>query len=95
MVVVSYDFNTKTSEGRRRLRRVAKVCLDFGQRVQFSVFECLVDPGQFIILKKRLFEEYDPQEDSIRIYLLGKSWRNRVEHYGVKEPIDMEDLIMI
>jgi len=90
LVLISYDVNTTTPEGRRRLRRVAKACLDFGQRVQNSVFECLVDPAQFTALKGRLLEEFDREEDSLRFYFLGANWRNRVEHHGAKPSIDPE-----
>ena len=90
MVLVSYDVSTVEPAGRRRLRRVAKVCLDFGQRVQNSVFECLVDPAQWTVLRARLLDEIEPKEDSLRVYFLGRNWKNRVEHHGAKEPIDPE-----
>jgi CRISPR-associated protein Cas2 len=90
MVLVSYDVSTVQPAGRRRLRRVAKVCLDFGQRVQDSVFECLVDPTQWARLKAQLLREYDPDEDSLRFYFLGSHWRNRVEHHGAKPALDPE-----
>ena len=95
MIVVSYDVNTITKEGRRRLRRVAKVCQDYGQRVQLSVFECLVEPEQYILLKDRLRQEYNPTEDSLRFYLLGKNWHKRIEHQGSKLPVDIEGLLMV
>lgn len=79
-VLVSYDVATTTGAGRRRLRRVAKACLDYGQRVQNSVFECHVDPEKWARLRLRLLEEYDPAEDSLRFYFLGSNWRSRVEH---------------
>jgi CRISPR-associated protein Cas2 len=94
MVVVSYDVNTQNTKGRRRLRRVAKACLDYGQRVQLSVFECLVEPDQFAVLKDRLLKEYKAEEDSIRFYLLGKNWQNRVEHFGTKIPVDIEGFLL-
>jgi len=90
MVVVSYDVNTETRAGRRRLRRVAKACTDFGQRIQNSVFECLVDPGQWARLKGRLIDECDASRDSLRFYYLGSNWRRRVEHHGAKETLDPE-----
>jgi len=90
MVVVSYDVNTGTQAGKRRLRRVAKACSDFGQRVQNSVFECLVAPDQWARLKARLFDEYDATRDSLRFYYLGSNWRRRVEHHGAKETLDPE-----
>lgn len=94
-VVVSYDVSTKTPEGRRRLRRVAKACLDYGQRVQNSVFECVVDPEQWTRLKLRLQEEFDPSEDSLRFYYLGKNWRSRVEHLGAKPTVDLEEPLVL
>jgi CRISPR-associated protein Cas2 len=88
MVIVSYDVKTETSAGRRRLRRVAKACLDFGQRVQLSVFECLVDPEQWTRLRQRLADEFNPAEDSLRFYFLGSNWKRRVEHLGAKPAVD-------
>lgn len=79
MVLVTYDVNTETSAGRKRLRHVAKTCVDFGQRVQNSVFECSVDPGQFVSLKAKLESTIDLETDSLRFYLLGKHWTRRVE----------------
>lgn len=89
-VLVSYDVATSTSAGRRRLRRVAKVCLDYGQRVQNSVFECQVDTERWTRLKLRLLDEIDPAEDSLRFYFLGSNWRNRVEHHGTRPSVDLE-----
>lgn len=94
-VLVSYDVSTTTSEGRRRLRRVAKACLDYGQRVQSSVFECVVDPEQWTRLRLRLLDEYDPDEDSLRFYFLGSNWRHRVEHHGAKPSIDLEGPLLV
>lgn len=90
LVIVSYDVSTTTKEGRRRLRRVAKTCLDFGQRVQNSVFECQVNAEQWARLRRRLLKEYDANEDSLRFYFLGNRWRRRVEHHGIKPSIDMQ-----
>ena len=89
-VLVSYDVATTTPEGKRRLRRVAKVCLGYGQRVQHSVFECIVDPEQWAILKLRLLDEYNPDEDSLRFYYLGSNWKHRVEHHGAKPSTDLD-----
>lgn len=89
-VLVSYDVSTTTGAGRRRLRRVARACLDYGQRVQNSVFECQVDAEKWARLRLRLLEEFDPAADSLRFYYLGSNWRSRVEHHGTKESIDME-----
>lgn len=89
-VLVSYDVETKHAGGEKRLRRVAKACQDFGQRVQYSVFECIVDPAQWTFLKQRLIDEIDTEKDSLRFYYLGSNWRRRVEHVGAKESIDQE-----
>ena len=82
-LLVTYDVNTTTREGRRRLRRTAKICLDYGQRVQNSVFECKVDPAQFLELKAKLIGIADLSMDSLRFYNLGAEWDRRVEHFGV------------
>jgi len=94
-VLVSYDVSTTSSAGRRRLRRVAKVCLSYGQRVQHSVFECVVDPEQWARLRLRLLEEFNSGEDSLRFYFLGSNWRHRVEHHGAKPSIDLEGPLVI
>ncbi len=95
VVLVTYDVSTKTPAGRRRLHKVAKACQDFGQRVQNSVFECLVDPAQWAQLRHRLLELYEPTEDSLRFYMLGANWRRRVEHHGTKPSIDLEGPLVI
>jgi len=94
-VIVSYDVATSEGKGQRRLRRVAKACQDFGQRVQFSVFECIVDPAQWAVLKDRLISEIDPDKDSLRFYYLGANWHRKVEHVGAKPPLDQEGPLMI
>ena len=81
-VLVSYDVATDDDGGARRLRRVAKACQNYGQRVQYSVFECIVDPAQWAILRDRLIREIDKDKDSLRFYFLGSNWRRRVEHVG-------------
>jgi len=88
LVLVTYDVSVVTEDGRRRLRNIAKICQDYGMRVQNSVFECEVSPAQFTILKNELTEIYDPQEDSLRFYFLGKKGRQRVEHLGAKPVAD-------
>jgi CRISPR-associated protein Cas2 len=88
-VLITYDVSTTTREGRKRLRSVAKACLDFGQRVQNSVFECQVDPTQWARLKLRLLDLYKSEEDSLRFYFLGSNWRRRVEHHGTKATVDL------
>lgn len=90
VVLVTYDVSTTSAEGRRRLRRVAGACLDFGQRVQNSVFECNVTWEQWTRLKIRLLKEIDPDEDSLRFYFLGKQWRRRLEHHGIDNSVDLE-----
>lgn len=90
VVLVTYDVSTVDARGRRRLRRVAKVCEDYGQRVQNSVFECLVDPADWTVLKSKLLKLYEPTEDSLRFYYLGRNWRRRVEHHGIKNVLDPE-----
>jgi CRISPR-associated protein Cas2 len=95
LVVVSYDVATKDTGGQRRLRRVAKACKDFGQRVQNSVFECVVDPEQWTRLRLRLLDIYDPDEDSLRFYFLGANYANRVEHHGAKEALDPDAPLLV
>lgn len=95
MVLITYDVNTSTREGRRRLRRIAKICVDYGQRVQNSVFECLVDPHQWVELRASLLHEYDPEEDSLRFYSLGANWQRRVEHLGAKPTYDPQGVLIV
>ena len=95
LVVVSYDVKTEDVAGKRRLRRVAKHCLDFGQRVQYSVFECRVDPAQWIKLKHNLVQTIDERYDSLRFYFLGANWKRRVEHVGAKQPYDPEGALIV
>ncbi len=89
LMLVTYDVNTLDAAGRRRLRRVARACLDLGQRVQNSVFECEVDPAQWATLRARLLNEIDPEKDSLRFYRLGADGKKRVEHAGAKEIVDL------
>lgn len=84
LILVSYDVSTSSAEGRRRLRRVAKTCLDYGQRVQNSVFECNLDASQFVMIKSKLINEINENEDSLRFYILGNKWEGKVEHIGIK-----------
>ena len=95
MVLVSYDVSTIDKAGRNRLRRVARACLDFGQRVQNSVFECNVDPTQWTLLRARLIGLVDEESDSLRFYFLGKNWERRVEHIGAKPVIDLEGILLV
>lgn len=89
-VLVTYDVSTMTPAGKRRLSRVAKICLDYGQRVQNSVFEMKVDPAQWTACKDRLTQTIEPKEDSLRFYYLGANWKRRVEHQGVKAGYDVD-----
>ncbi|MCX7016714.1 MAG: CRISPR-associated endonuclease Cas2 [Candidatus Sumerlaeota bacterium] len=95
LVLVTYDVNTETAEGRKRLRHVAKACENCGQRVQFSVFECLVEPAQWTALRARLVSEIKAEEDSLRFYFLGKNWQRRVEHVGAKPAYDPAGFLMV
>lgn len=94
LVLISYDVNTEDAAGRRRLRRIAKLCADWGQRVQFSVFECLVDYAQWLKLRAALLAEMDEEKDSLRFYMLGDRWRGRVEHVGSKPAYDPEGALI-
>lgn len=89
-VLVTYDVNTETREGRRRLRRIAKTCLDYGQRVQQSVFELKVDPAQWAECKAKLIDIMEPSLDSLRFYYLGANWKRRVEHCGANPSLDID-----
>jgi len=90
LVLITYDVKTEDTVGRRRLRRVARACLDFGQRVQYSVFECEVDPAQWTALRARLIGEIDLECDSLRFYRLGAEGRKRIEHVGAKASLDLQ-----
>lgn len=94
LVLITYDVNTETAAGRKRLRKVAKKCVDRGQRVQNSVFECLLDAAQFTVMKAELTELIDPELDSLRFYQLGNNYRNKVEHIGVHPDFDQGDILM-
>ncbi len=94
MVIVSYDV-AQTDNGKKRLRKVAKICQNFGQRVQCSVFECLLDPAQWAELRDKLITEIEPEHDSLRFYFLGAEWRRRVEHIGAKDVQDHEGPMIV
>lgn len=95
MVLVTYDVNTLEEGGKKRLRRVARACEDFGQRVQFSVFEIEVDPAQWAKLRARLEGAIDPRHDSLRFYFLGANWTRRVEHVGAKPADDLNGTLIV
>jgi len=94
MVLITYDVSTVSEDGKKRLRKVAKECVNHGQRVQNSVFECLLDPAQFANLKHTLCSIIDEDKDSLRFYYLGKNWKRRVEHYGAKEGYNPEGILI-
>ena len=87
-MLVTYDVATQDAAGRRRLRKIARLCQSYGQRVQYSVFECQVDPARWALLRAELIDEMDATQDSLRFYRLGSNWRPRIEHVGVKESYD-------
>ncbi|MBF0625603.1 MAG: CRISPR-associated endonuclease Cas2 [Magnetococcales bacterium] len=95
MVLVTYDVALDDAAGARRLRRIARACQDYGQRVQYSVFECLVTPEQWVMLKARLLAELDSERDSLRFYFLGANWKHRVEHVGAKAGYDPEGPLLL
>ena len=95
MVLVTYDVNTETKAGQKRLRKVAKICKNYGQRVQYSVFECLIDPAQWTVFRERLIEVSDQGQDSLRFYFLGANWKTRVEHVGAKPAYDPEGPLIV
>ncbi len=95
MVLITYDVSTESSGGKRRLRRGARACRDDGQRGQFSVFECEVDPAQWVTLRERLVREIDAEADSLRFYFLGANWKRRVEHVGAKPALDLDGPLVL
>lgn len=91
LVLITYDVNTQDAQGSKRLRKVAKTCVNYGQRVQNSVFECLLSPAELCIVKNQLLHIMDDQKDSLRIYNLGNNYKTRIEHYGAKQTYSPED----
>jgi CRISPR-associated protein Cas2 len=94
MVLITYDVKTETEAGKRRLRKVSKKCQDYGQRVQNSVFECVIDPAQLKELQHILLKIIDTEVDSLRFYYLGDKWKSRVEHIGAKPSVDLEGTLI-
>ncbi len=94
MMLVSYDV-ARDEHGAKRLRHVAKILENYGQRVQYSVFECLVEPAQWVELKQKLLNEINPEYDSLRFYSLGANWQRKVEHVGQKEPINPQGILIM
>lgn len=95
MVLVAYDVNTETKRGKNRLRKVARICENYGQRVQNSVFECLVDPAQWTVFRQELIDICNLEQDSLRFYFLGSNWNHRVEHVGAKPTYDPEGPMVV
>lgn len=95
LVLITYDVNTEDAAGRKRLRQIAKQCVNYGQRVQCSVFECLLDAAQCKKLQAKLLEIMNPEKDSLRFYYLGKRYENKVEHFGCKASYMPEDTFII
>lgn len=94
MVLITYDVSTTTAAGQKRLRQVAKQCQNYGQRVQNSVFECIIDPARLKQLQAALEKLIDPDQDSLRYYYLGDEWRTRVVHVGAKPSLDLEGTLI-
>ncbi len=95
MVLVSYDVSTIDAHGRKRLRRVAKACVNHGVRVQKSVFECNVDPARWETFKASLLDIYDSAQDSLRFYFLGSNWKRRVENHGINAPVELDEPLIV
>lgn len=95
LVLITYDVNTESADGRRRLRRIAKQCVNYGQRVQNSVFECLLDPAQCKSLQAKLLDIMDEDKDSLRFYYLGNNYKSRIEHFGCKQTYMPEEPMII
>jgi CRISPR-associated protein Cas2 len=95
MVLVAYAVNTESEEGRRRLRRIARLCVNHGQRVQKSVFECLLDPAMWTRFRSELIDEIDASTDSLRFYFLGSNWQRRLEQVGAKPSYDPEGPLIV
>lgn len=95
LVLITYDVNTETPAGKKRLRQIARQCVNYGQRVQCSVFECLLDPAQCKKLQAKLCAIMDPELDSLRFYYLGSRYENKVEHFGCKETYLPEEPLIL
>ena len=94
LVLVTYDVSTTTAAGQKRLRQVAKCCMKYGQRVQNSVFECVLDEGQYVKLQHQLQKIIDERQDSVRFYNLGNKYQTKVEHYGAKPSYEAEGVLI-
>ncbi len=95
MVLITYDVNTEDAQGRKRLRQIAKQCVDHGQRVQNSVFECVLDAAQCKVLQNKLLKIMDPDKDSLRFYYMGNHYQTKIEHFGAKQTYEPEGFLMV
>lgn len=95
LVLITYDVSTADAAGRKRLRKIAKECVNYGQRVQNSVFECVVDAARFKQLQHTLLQLMDQEQDSLRFYHLGNHYQTKVEHFGVKQSYEAEGVLMV
>lgn len=93
LILVTYDVNTETVEGKKRLRKVAKICVNYGQRVQNSVFECILDAAQYVVFKATLLKLIDTEVDSLRFYQLGNNYKSKVEHFGCAPQWSQDDIL--
>ncbi|HHT25494.1 MAG TPA: CRISPR-associated endonuclease Cas2 [Clostridiaceae bacterium] len=94
-ILVTYDVETIDKDGKKRLRKIAKICQNYGQRVQNSVFECRVNEQEYLLLKSEIMKKMDAKKDSVRFYRLGTKYKEKIEHFGVKEPYDFEEAFII
>lgn len=95
LVLITYDVSTISAGGKTRLRKIAKICVNYGQRVQNSVFELNVDYGRILQIKEKILKIMSDKEDSVRFYYLGNKWKGRVEHFGINDSFDMEDVLLL
>lgn len=95
MILITYDVNTEDAQGRKRLRQIAKQCVNYGQRVQNSVFECVLDASQCLQLQHKLLQLMDKEKDSLRFYYLGNQYRGKIEHFGAKPGYEAEGVLMV
>ena len=95
MVLITYDVNTEDAQGRKRLRQIAKQCVNYGQRVQNSVFECVLDAAQCKVLQNKLLKIMDSDKDSLRFYYLGNHYQTKIEHFGAKQTYEPEGILMV
>lgn len=95
LVLITYDVNTEDAAGRKRLRQISKQCVNFGQRVQNSVFECMLDPSQNRLLQAQLLKIMNPEKDSLRFYYLGNHYQTKIEHFGAKQTYEPEGFLTV